>query len=90
MFLQKGFPKICNKFTGEHPRRIATSMKLQSNFIEITLRYGFSPLNLLRIFRTSFPKNNSGGLLLENLTELPVRVLAVSCFLVKVNSLNVN
>ena len=30
------------------------------NFIEITLRYGYSPVNLLHIFRTHFPKNPSG------------------------------
>ena len=34
------------------------------NFIEITLRHGCSPVNLLDIFRTPFPKNTSGGLLL--------------------------
>ena len=34
------------------------------NFIEIALRHGCSPVNLLHIFRTSFPKNTSGGLLL--------------------------
>ena len=38
-------------------------MKLQSDFIEITLRHGCSPVNLLHIFRTPFPKNASGGLL---------------------------
>ena len=37
--------------------------KLQSNFIEITLRRGCSPVNSLQIFRISFPKNISGGLL---------------------------
>ena len=36
----------------------------QSNFIEITLRQGCSPVNLLHIFRTPFHKNASGGLLL--------------------------
>ena len=35
-----------------------------SNFIEITLRHGCSPVNLLHIFRAPFPKNSSGGLLL--------------------------
>ena len=30
---------------------------------EITLRYGCSPVNLLYIFRTPFPKNSSGWLL---------------------------
>ena len=38
--------------------------KLQSNFIEITLRHGCSPVNLLHILRTPFPKNTSGGLFL--------------------------
>ena len=34
------------------------------NFIEITLQYGYSPVNLLHIFKTAFPKNNSEWLLL--------------------------
>ena len=37
---------------------------LLCNFFEIALWHGCSPLNLLYIFRTSFPKNTSGGLLL--------------------------
>ena len=37
---------------------------MQSKFIEITLRDGCSPVNLLHIFRTPFPKNTSGRLLL--------------------------
>ena len=36
-----------------------------SNFIEISLRHGCSPVNLLHIFRTPFPKNTSGRLLLK-------------------------
>ena len=40
------------------------STKLLSNFIEITLRLGCSPVNLLHIFRTPFLKNTSGWLLL--------------------------
>ena len=35
------------------------------NFIEIKLRYQCSPVNLQHIFRTPFPKNTSGGLLLS-------------------------
>ena len=31
--------------------------KVACNFIETALRRGCSPLNLLRIFRTRFPKN---------------------------------
>ena len=37
--------------------QLATLLKLQCNFIEITLRYECSPVNLLHIFRISFPKN---------------------------------
>ena len=40
------------------------STKLQSNFIEIALRRGCSSVNLLHIFRTPFPNDNSGGLFL--------------------------
>ena len=40
------------------------SIKLQSNFIEITLRRGCSPVNLLHIFRTLFLKNTSERLVL--------------------------
>ena len=50
MLLQKGVPKMCSKFTGEHSCRSAISIKLQSNFIEITLRHGCAPVNLLHIF----------------------------------------
>ena len=35
------------------------------NFIEIALRHGCSPVNLLHIFRTPFPKNTFGWLLLD-------------------------
>ena len=53
--------KICSKFTGEHTCRSALSIKLQSNFIEIALRYGCSLVNLLHNFRPPFPKNTSKG-----------------------------
>ena len=65
VFLGKGALKICSKFTREHPCRSVISIKLQSNFIEITLRHGCSPVNLLHIFRAPFPKNTAGGLLLN-------------------------
>ena len=39
-------------------------IKLQSNFIEIPLRHMCSPINLLHIFRKSFPKNTSERMLL--------------------------
>ena len=32
--------KICSKHTGENPCRSVISIKLQSNFVEITLRHG--------------------------------------------------
>ena len=65
MFLRKGVLKIRSKFTGERSCRSAISIKLQSNFIEITLRHECSPVNLLHIFGTPFLKNTSGRLLLQ-------------------------
>ena len=38
---------------------------IKSNFIEITLRHGCSPVNLLHIFRTAFVKKTSERLLLN-------------------------
>ena len=38
--------------------------KAASNFIEITLGHGCSPVNLLHIYRTPFLRNTSGWLLL--------------------------
>ena len=67
VFLRKDVLKICSKFTREHPCKSAISTKLQSNLIEIALRHGCSPVNLLYIFRTPFPKNTSEGLLLSQI-----------------------
>ena len=39
-------------------------LKCDCNFIEITLQHGSSPVNLMYILRTPFPKSTSGGLLL--------------------------
>ena len=58
--LEKGALKIWSKFTREHPCQSVISLKLQSNFIEFTLWHGCSPVNLLHIFRTPFPRNTSG------------------------------
>ena len=70
MFLGKAVLKICSKFTGEHTCRSAISIKLLSNFIEIALRHGCSPVNFLhifsKIFTTPFPRNNYGRLLLKS------------------------
>ena len=65
MFLAKDVLKILSKFTGKHPCRSVISIKLLCNFIEITLRHGCSPVNLLHIFKTPFTKNTSGWLLFE-------------------------
>ena len=67
VFLGNGIPKICSNFTGEHPCRSAISVKLQSNYNEITKRYGCSPENLQHILRALFSKNTPGGLLQEKL-----------------------
>ena len=64
MFLRKRVLKIGRKFTGEHPCQSAIAIKLQCNFIVIALWYGCSHVNLLHIFRTPFPRNTSGLLLL--------------------------
>ena len=65
MLLSKGVLKICSKFTEEHPFRSAISVKLRGFFTEMTLRHGFSPVDLLHIFKIPFPKNGAGGLPLE-------------------------
>ena len=65
MLLRKGVPKICSKCTGEYPCRCVLSIKLLRNFLEIALRHGCSPVNLLHIYRNTFPRNTSGWLLLN-------------------------
>ena len=62
MFLRKFVLKICSKFTGEHSCGSVISIKLQSNFTEIALRQGCSPVNLLHIFRAPFLSNTFGWL----------------------------
>ena len=53
VFPEKGLLKICSKFKGEHPCRSAISIKLQSNFIEITLFHGVF-LKIYCIFSENF------------------------------------
>ena len=65
VFLGKSFLQICGKFT-EHSSRSVISIKLQSNFIEITLRDECSPVNLFHICSTRFRKYSSGGMFLRN------------------------
>ena len=69
-FLGKGVLKICSKVTREQPYWSAISIKLLCNFIEIPLRHGFAPINLLYIFRIPFPRSNSGWLLLKAFSAL--------------------
>ena len=64
LFLRNCVLKICSRFTGEHSCRSVISIKLLCNSIEIALRHGCFSVNLLHIFRTPFPKNTSGWLLL--------------------------
>ena len=42
----------------------------QATFFEIALRHRCSPVNLLYIFRTPFPRNTSGRLLLNKIPPL--------------------
>ena len=64
-FLAKGVLKICRKFTGENPCQSVISTKLLCNFVKVTLCHVFSPISLLHIFRTPFPKSTSGRLPLK-------------------------
>ena len=52
--------------------------QLASNFIEITLRYGCSPVNLLHIFRIAFLKNTSEWLLPKSEVHLLYECLEAS------------
>ena len=65
VFLGKRVLKIYRKFTGEHPCQSGISIKLLCNFIEIAIQHRCFPVHLLHIFRTHFPNNISGWLLLS-------------------------
>ena len=62
---KKMFWKYAANSQEKRPCRSKISIKLESNFIEITLGHGCSPVNLLHIFRAPFLKNTSGRLLLN-------------------------
>ena len=71
--LQRCFQeKVSSKYTaslnGEHPCQNVISIKLLCNFIEIAVWPEYSPVNLLYILRTLFPKNTCEGLLLCTFT----------------------
>ena len=61
VFLEKDVVKICSKFTGECPCWFASSIKL---LCTTAFQHGYSPVNLLHVFRIPSPKNSSGELLL--------------------------
>ena len=44
---------------------------MRFQFIEIAIRHGCSPVNLLHIFKILFPKNTSGRLLLKAINTAP-------------------
>ena len=56
-----------------NPCRSAISIELPSNSIEITLRHGCSPINLLHIFRAPFPTRSFGLLLLYFLQSVSTK-----------------
>ena len=71
--LQRCFQeKVSSKYTaslnGEHPCQNVISIKLLCNFIEIAVWHEYSPVNLLYILRTLFPKITCEGLLLCTFT----------------------
>ena len=79
VFLRKGVLKICSKFTGEDPCQSVISKKAQSNFIEITLWHGCSPVNSPHIFRASFSRKAFGGLPLRVLLQRKSTLTENSC-----------
>ena len=60
------YPANLEKSTHAEVRFQQSCFATQSKFIGITLRHGCSCVNLLHIFRTSFPKNICGELLLQS------------------------
>ena len=86
VFLGKVALKICSKFTGKQSCRSAISIKLLCNFIEISLRHGCSPVNLLHVFRTTFFKDTSGWLLYKiqeqhsSMNTAKTETYCVDCF----------
>ena len=62
VFFGKGVLKICNKFTREQPCR-----QLYWNRTSTWC----SPVNLMHIFRTPYPKNTSEGLLRSSASKAP-------------------
>ena len=51
--------------------------KFIDNFIAIALRHGCSAVNLLHIFRKTFPKNTSGGILMKSILSFILKHIAI-------------
>ena len=51
----------------------------QSNFIEIALRHGCSPVNFLHTFRTPFPRNTSGGMFYQKTSKTFLDLIRFLC-----------
>ena len=62
------------------PKCNFSKVALLCNFFETTLRHGCVLVNLVRSFRTPFPENTSGGLLLTNLKNTFERLLVTANF----------
>ena len=77
VFLEESVLKISRKFI-DRPCRSMISTRSLHNFIEITLQHECSPVNVLHIFRTPFPKNTSGWLLLNLLLYFNAFKLQIS------------
>ena len=69
VFLGKGIRKICSKFTGETPMLKCDFNKFANQLYWNHTRHGCSPVNLLHIFRTPFPKNISGWLIMNKFSQ---------------------
>ena len=61
--LEESCSKNMQQIYRETPMPQCDFNKVASNFTEIALRHGCSPVNLLYIFRIPFPRNSSGWLL---------------------------
>ena len=63
------------------PCRSAISIKLQRSFIEMVLRHGCSPVNLLHLFGTPFHRNTFGWLLLVRRIKGVTNTYSLHCCL---------
>ena len=93
--IQRCSEKMCSESMQQIYRRTSMlkwsviSIKLLSNFIEITLRHGCSRVNLLHVSRKPFTKNTYGWLLLTVLLMSTFQVKRQS-FLTSINNVDTN